>query len=417
VARSILLSNAGVNPEMARCAAGLAADGTYRTRYATSLSFTADEWVVRLLRRPPLRSTSVSGLLQRRVLPTGLSRNQLERVATTHEIAFKILHRLPVRYHEPPMRWRTNVFDRRVSRRLVRDADLLLVQATGALFSLREARRLGIPTLLNCPIAHHRWCSQYLEDQRLKWPDWSETLQWDTINPHLERRLDQEIQLADRLLVLSNWSAQTFIDSGVPEDKIGVTPLGVDIGAFPPRTRRTVDGVPFRVLYVGQITQRKGVADLIDAFRTARLPRGSELLLVGRATPSARRLLSGDGIRWAGHVSRHELPRLLATADAFASPSLVEGFSQAVTEAMSSGLPVVITPNTGHDEVSDRGEGLVVPAGDAQRLRLALEQLAEDDELRTAMGTRASLKAAELTWDRYVARVQAEMRRLGFGDR
>jgi starch synthase len=107
------------------------------------------------------------------------------------------------------------------------------------------------------------------------------------------------------------------------------------------------------------------------------------------------------------------LLREMSEADVFVFPSLFEGFALVILEAMAAGLPVITTPNTaGPDLIEDGKEGLIVPAGDVEALRTAMESLLNNPERARAMGRAAHEKAKEYTWERYGERWEALVREL-----
>ena len=101
----------------------------------------------------------------------------------------------------------------------------------------------------------------------------------------------------------------------------------------------------------------------------------------------------------------------MSEADAFVFPSLFEGFALVILEAMAAGLPVITTPNTaGPDLIEDGKEGLIVPAGDANALREAMQSLLHNPERARSMGRAAHEKTKEFTWERYGERWEALVR-------
>ena len=103
----------------------------------------------------------------------------------------------------------------------------------------------------------------------------------------------------------------------------------------------------------------------------------------------------------------------MSEADVFVFPSLFEGFALVILEAMAAGLPVITTPNTaGPDLIEDGKEGLIVPAGDANALREAMQSLLHNPERARSMGRAAHEKAKEFTWERYGERWEALVRDL-----
>lgn len=183
---------------------------------------------------------------------------------------------------------------------------------------------------------------------------------------------------------------------GVPVGRIRRIPNGVAFSR-PGQRPNTKDGrrrlgLPedaLVVLYAGRMEREKGVHDLISAWRSARIANGL-LLLVGSA-----------GIK--DPVSTHQLPRrtvyagwssemqsYLRVADIFVLPSYVEGMSNALLEAMSTGVPCIATcVGATPDIISDGVNGLIITPGDRMALIGAMEALAADGKLRDRIGAAA----------------------------
>jgi colanic acid/amylovoran biosynthesis glycosyltransferase len=169
---------------------------------------------------------------------------------------------------------------------------------------------------------------------------------------------------------------------------VRVVPVGV---AIPAVVREPLD--PPHVLYVGRLSAEKGIQEFLDA------------------TAGLSRLIVGDGplrehVQDAvGFVPPSQLGRYYEQAAVLAAPSRREGYGVAVREAMAFGRPVVATAVGGLlDAVSDGATGLLVAPGDTEALRLALERLCADHDLRRRMGEAARVKAAaEFSLDRAAA--------------
>lgn len=168
---------------------------------------------------------------------------------------------------------------------------------------------------------------------------------------------------------------------------------GVDLEQFsPPLGKPSHD--PPRVLYVGLLTPRKGVIDLVEASTILR-GRGvlHELWLAGGSPdegPTAEaqvRTALGPEVRLLGVRAHDEMPVLYREADVFCLPSWWEAFPLSVLEAMASGLPVVASAvgDVGRI-VEDGSSGLLVPPRDPRELAAALETLLTDATRRAAMG-------------------------------
>jgi glycosyltransferase involved in cell wall biosynthesis len=185
-----------------------------------------------------------------------------------------------------------------------------------------------------------------------------------------------------------------------------VVPFGSPIRALDneelPRNR----GKKFRVLFVGSMTQRKGLADVFAAMRLLN-PEKFELHVLGSPVVEMdfyRRQFQGF-IHHAGRANT-EVLELMAGCDVFVLPSLAEGRALVMQEAMSCGLPLVITHNTGGgDLVEDGAAGFMVPIRSPEAIAEKLERLAGDRNLLEEMGEAACAKARALSWADYRRRI------------
>jgi glycosyltransferase involved in cell wall biosynthesis len=202
-----------------------------------------------------------------------------------------------------------------------------------------------------------------------------------------------------------------------PAGKIATIANAADTDRYPASIDRAAVrerlGVPpdtTLLLSVGKLLRQKGHVFLIDALAAFEDPH-AVVLVAGEgdlrpeleARIAARGL--GDRLRLLG--IRHDIPELLAAADAFVLPSLWEGLPMALLEAMASGLPVLATEVSGTREVVEPGvSGLLVPPGDVDRLAAGLRELlriARTPEATRAMGRAARQRVVE----RYGVRAQA----------
>ncbi len=183
-----------------------------------------------------------------------------------------------------------------------------------------------------------------------------------------------------------------------------IIPNGVDVDAaararfVTPRNLR-----PFRIAFVGQPVERKGLPVLLRAFDILRRQVDAELVLVGptEAHVSALRP-SLRGIRALGRVDDAAKWRELADADVLCAPSLGgESFGMVLTEGLAAGLPVVASNITGYrDVVRDGFNGTLVAPGDPRALAAALTALCLDPERRVHMGATAAQDAQRYAWAR-----------------
>ncbi|MGW0770917.1 glycosyltransferase [Streptomyces sp. NPDC002676] len=202
-------------------------------------------------------------------------------------------------------------------------------------------------------------------------------------------------------------------DEGVPAAKISVIPNGMRPREFEAAEPAEVATSLPVVLCVANLGVHKGHRHLLEA--CAALRRTGDpctLVLIGDGPERSRLEQLADDldidVRFLG--ARTDVPRFLARADAFVLPSLFEGASNAIMEAMAAGRPVVATTVGGTPELLD-GRGVLVPPADPAALAEGLRQVLRDPETAASLGKKAREWAmvnltAEVMVDRYLALYQ-----------
>lgn len=191
----------------------------------------------------------------------------------------------------------------------------------------------------------------------------------------------------------SEWAARSFVDVyGVSRERIRIIPPGVDMVAWEPPPGARAANERVRLLFVGGDFVRKGGDLLLDVWRR-HLRERCDLHLVTRESISEE-----PGL----HVHRdlapndQQLIELYHTSDALVLPTRSDCFSLASIEAMAAGLPVITSPVGGIPEiVKDRVTGLLVRPGDGEKLRMAIEMILGDRDMRERMGEAGRTVAVE----------------------
>jgi glycosyltransferase involved in cell wall biosynthesis len=282
------------------------------------------------------------------------------------------------------------VYDRWAARRLT-GCDVFLGWSGYCIETIRRAKSLGAQVVLNCALAHPVFLDRLLQSELQRAGVSHKTLR-------AGRFVQREIAEADLILTPSGFVNASFSAEGVPDEKLRTIPFGVDTVRFVP-TKGRVDG-PFRALFVGQISVRKGAHALLRAWKQTGWS-DSELWIVGknRLPPDlAAPYRALPGIRFLGNVP--DLVPLYQAVDVFVLPSLAEGSALVTYEAMACGLPTIVTPNAGSIAREDL-ECLMVTAGDSDAIARCLERLRSDEGLRGRMGAAARARVKEFTWERY----------------
>lgn len=295
-------------------------------------------------------------------------------------------------------RWVDSSQQRFVARRLG-EADALVALSGAGLGGGRAIQRRGGVFVCERASTHISWVERELSEEYRRFG-----LPPLRIDPWLVEKELAEYAESDAVVVPSRFVRRTFVEHGVPASKITVNPYGVSLATFG-RDQVVRDDDEFRVAFVGQISLRKGVPYLLEAFRRVRHPK-KRLTLIGVVQRDMAGLMDRfplDGVEFAGRATRAEIRRALNRSDAFCIASIEEGMAVVSGEALACGLPVVATENSGAGEiVSDGVEGFVTPARDAAVLADRLQNLADDPALRARMSAAALAKAGSLGgWGQY----------------
>jgi glycosyltransferase involved in cell wall biosynthesis len=185
-----------------------------------------------------------------------------------------------------------------------------------------------------------------------------------------------ECEVADRIIVNSQWSFDALVRTGIPKEKLSIIPLAFENNvpsvlekAYP---KQFTASRPLRVLFLGQISLRKGIARLL---KVARLFQSEpvEFLMVGPIRIIIPEdLRSNRTIRWFGPVARNKVRNYYERADVFILPTLSDGFALSQLEAIAHRLPLIASRRCG-EVVIDHGNGLLLEEPNAAAIEEALQ--------------------------------------------
>ena len=274
-------------------------------------------------------------------------------------------------------------FDRYVSRRLP-PAKLFQGVSGQCCESLEQAKRMGCRTIVDSITAHIQF---FFEHQMRECARFNVRPAIDLAFCH---RMQQEYERADLIRVMSEQSKQTFEERGFSNVAVVHPPLNVS--EFP---QATFQEAKFRVSYVGLLEPWKGFHYLVDAFSSLELP-DSELIFWGGSGSRAvtkyfqEKMGKDPRIQVRSIVVRNSYGEVYGKSSVLVHPSLSDGFGYVVGEAMASGVPVIVTRNTGAaDLVVDGKNGYIVPVCDSEAIRERLAHLAAHPALLKEMGRQA----------------------------
>jgi starch synthase len=268
-----------------------------------------------------------------------------------------------------------------------------------SLWQFMEARRLGKACVYDMPICYYPAREKIHAELSRKYADWLPP-NWSPItHDGLLAQKCQEMTLADLTLVPCGY-AEATIREFYPHKNVVLAPYGVDAEFWTPGPINKPPG-PLRFMYAGQISLRKGIPLLIEAWSRAEL-RDAELALVGSwlLADSKRRFLP-PGIKWFPPCSPQALRDRYRESDVFVFPSFAEGFGLVLLEAMACGLPAISSEASIGPEIITDGCGFISPTGDLDRLVELLRWFDRHRDELPAMGREARAQAARCTWSNY----------------
>lgn len=206
----------------------------------------------------------------------------------------------------------------------------------------------------------------------------------------------------DRVIVFSQLQRDFLIRLGVPPEKLAVIPNGVDIQKYSPGISTLKSQLKAQRLFVyqGRIAKEKNVEALLKAWKQSELGKSCKLVIVGDGNLSASLMpFYGKeyGIIWWGFEAKEERRiDILRAADVYILPSLLEGLSLSLLEAMSCGAACVATDAGADGEVLENGAGVTISTRRvASQLRTLLPQLRDHPEWTNILGQKARNRVLE----------------------
>lgn len=277
--------------------------------------------------------------------------------------------------------------------------DIIHVWPLGALRTLKEAKRLGIPTVLERPNAHTRYAYEaVMEECRKLGLSMPPGHEHDYNAATLERE-EAEYEAADYLLCPSDFVAKTFQNRGFPPAKLLRHQYGFNEKLFYPPTNAPDNAGGLRVLFAGGCAPRKGLHYALDAWLQSEASKTGSFTIAGGFIPGyAERLasqLAHPGVKVLGH--RNDIPDLMRQSHILVLPSIEEGSALVTSEARGCGCVLLVSDAAGaiceHDV-----NALVHHARDTGMLRAHFNALENDKRLFHKLKSESLRTAATATW-------------------
>ena len=274
-----------------------------------------------------------------------------------------------------------------------------------SLWQFVQAKRLGKACIYDMPIGYYPAWERTEAELARRYVDWlpSGGLPSRRYVRSEQKRL--EMDLADLTLVPSGF-VETTIRAFHPHKLLARASYGVDLDFWKADDQHREHG-PLRFIYAGQLSLRKGVPILLEAWEKAAL-REAELELVGSWQLAERKRASlPGGVVWRPPCSSAALRDRYRAADVFVFPSFFEGFGLVLLEAMACGLPAISSEATAGPDVVTENCGRVVPTGNLEALVESIRWFDKNRDKLPAMSHAARSRVEYCSWENYRGRVAA----------
>jgi glycosyltransferase involved in cell wall biosynthesis len=280
-------------------------------------------------------------------------------------------------------------------------ANSIYAYQDGALASFKKAKSFNMSCLFEQPIGYWRTMINLLNEEKEIHPEWVSTLNIHKDSTAKLNRKDEELILADHIFAASTFTAQTLKDFPGQLAPVSIVPYGFpDVSAT--RIYKPFINRPLELLFVGGLSQRKGLANIFEA--VTKLGKKVKLTIVGKKVTEECSILNKELSKhtWIPSLPHDKVLQLMRNCDVLLFPSLFEGFGLVITEAMSQGTPVITTERTaGPDLIMDSENGWIIKAGSTEELVNAIENLLLKPETLADVGSAAMKTASLRPWSVY----------------
>ena len=296
--------------------------------------------------------------------------------------------------------------DNKVSNKLASlTSQVLHSYEDGCSFSFARAKELGMQCSYELPIAHWATVRRLLAEESERYPEWEPTLE-STREPEEKLfRKEEELRLADRITCPSQ-----FVLDSIPLEIRQKTPC--QISSFgspqcePVDFERSPKTAILKLLFVGSMSQRKGLADLFEAMKLLKGEPVSLSILGQPSMPIDFYQKQFPDFELYPPCTNSKVREIMQQHDALVLPSIVEGRALVQQEALSCGLPIIVTLNSGGEDLVEEGiTGHLVPIRSPEKIAEAISSMMANKKNRDLIQKLCQKKAREYTWEKYAQNI------------
>ena len=276
----------------------------------------------------------------------------------------------------------------------------------GACKTFRKAKELGIRCSYELPIAHWATSRKLLAEEAERYPQWEPTLESTRETEEKLFQKDEELWLADRISCPSQFvldSIPTEIRNRIPSQVAPFgSPLNRQINSFTKRAHNE----PFKIIFVGSMSQRKGLADLFEAMK---LLKNEHVKLSVLGQPSMSKEFYRKhfaNFEYYPACTNTKVREIMRRHDALVLPSIVEGRALVQQEALSCGLPIIVSRNAGAEDSIEEGvTGHLIPIRSPEKIAEMVLSLQNNGRNRSDIAESCVKKSRAYCWSSYAQKI------------
>lgn len=281
-----------------------------------------------------------------------------------------------------------------------KNVDAVYAYEDAALYTFKVANKNNIKRIYDLPIGYYKAARALMQLEYESNKAWAQTITGFADSPDKLLRKDNEIALADAIVVASTFTKKTLLEyyTHTVLPPIYVIPYG-----FPEVKKNrnyNYDGKrKLKLMFVGGLSQRKGVANVFEAVNV--LKDKVELTVIGNKSVENCDILNQSlkDHNWIPSLPHSLILEQMQQHDVLLFPSLFEGFGLVISEAMSQGTPVITTDRTmGGDFIVHNTNGWLVPASDTSAIVSQLKSIIKEPVLVQLNGEAAIETAKKRPW-------------------
>ena len=234
-------------------------------------------------------------------------------------------------------------------------------------------------------------------DEQDKFPEWK--LSTFKRSKEYYLRVYKEWELADKIIVNSNWAKNMIVKQGACEKKVHILPLVQEENSYTVESKPVNLNCPIKVLYVGSIVLRKGIQYLLEVSKRLS-DKKFEFHIIGSSNLSHSQLrLMYPNVFFYEHIPFSEVSQFYKDSDVLVFPSLSDGFGSVQVEAMSYGLPVIASTSCAH--VVEHGcSGFLIPPNNSIEIEKYLCFLENNREFLQQMKFNAKKRSKDFSFEK-----------------